>query len=279
MDYELIDCGDERRLERFGSMILDRPAPQAYHPKRLEDSVWDSAHAYFDRSDLKNPHWLDLSVFPADWQMQLDSLTLELRPSINNQVGVFPEQAPNWNWLQKILQKNKSPTKVLNAFAYTGVATLMASAAGPHVEVCHLDASKASVTWAKRNAELSGLANNTIRWMVDDVLKFLNREIKRGQKYDAFILDPPAFGRSAGVLWKLERDLPILMECVNELLSDQPRFVILSCHSTEFTSEHLAEVLETLDAFRGQRATSVDLGLTSKHGNSMSSSICGRIAF
>ncbi len=279
MMYELIDCGDERRLERFGSMILDRPAPQAYHPKRLEDDMWQTAHAYYDRSDPKNSGWLDLSVFPTDWQMQIDDLTFELRPSINNQVGIFPEQLANWQWLRSRLKNNPRPTKVLNAFAYTGAASLMASAAGPHVEVCHLDASKASVTWAKRNAELSHLPHAKIRWIVDDVLKFLQREIKRGQKYDAFILDPPAFGRSAGVLWKLERDLPILLECVNELLSDKPSFVILSCHAPEFTAAQLAEQLEELDAFRGRRAEALDLTLPSTHGNSLPSSICGRIHF
>lgn len=277
MNYELIDCGDERRLERFGQMILDRPAPQAYHPKRLEDEVWQSAHAYYDRNDPKNPHWLDLSAFPNNWQMQINDLTFELRPSINNQVGVFPEQQTNWQWLRERLQNNSRPTKVLNAFAYTGVASLMASAAGPHVEVCHLDAAKASVAWAKRNAELCGLPHAKIRWIVDDVLKFLHREIKRGQKYDAFILDPPAFGRSASVLWKLERDLPLLLECVNALMSDNPNFVILSCHSPDLTSEQLANQLEQLNAFRGRRAESLDLTIPSTNGNSLPSSICGRI--
>lgn len=277
MTYELIDCGEERRLERFGSMLIDRPAPQAFFAKALDDQIWQDANAYYDRTNLNNAHWQDLSAFPADWQMQILGLTLELKPSANNQVGIFPEQLPNWQWIKETLQTSSRPLRVLNAFAYTGVASLVASQAGPHVEVCHLDASKAAVTWARRNAELSGMSQNKIRWIVDDTIKFMNREIKRGQKYDAIILDPPAFGRSAAGTWKLERDLSTLMQCVNDLLSDNPLFVILSCHEPELTANHLAEILEALDAFADCKAQTLELTIPSKSGNALPLGICARI--
>lgn len=276
-DYELLDCGDGRRLEKFSDVIIDRPAPQATWPKSTKVTLWESAQAYYDRPQKGNGRWRTDSVFPDDWQMQVDDLTIELRASSNNQIGIFPEQLSNWRWLTKRLKQAKRPVVVLNAFAYTGVATLTASGAAKNVEVCHVDASKPAVAWARRNAKLSGLQDRPIRWITDDVMTFLKREVKRGRRYDAFILDPPAFGRHQGISWQLKRDLPRLLEYVNQLLSESPCFVILSCHAPELTSNMLADIVEKLDALNDRKAEAIDLTLSSKKGNDLPSSICARI--
>jgi len=276
-DYELIDCGDGRRLERFGDVVVDRPAPQALWPKRRQASDWDRARAYYDRPDSGSGSWRDLSVFPDDWRLRIDGVTLELRPSSNGQVGFFPEQIANVRWIRERLIGAPGPVRVLNSFAYTGTLTLAASAAAPGVEVCHLDGARSAVSRARRNAERSGLADRPIRWIVDDVLKFLGREIKRGRRYDAFILDPPAFGRGPGGSWKLRRDLPRLLECVDTLLGATPCFVVLSCHAPELTSTALAGMLENLKAFRGRRAEPLDLIIPSSGGNALPAGTCGRI--
>lgn len=276
-DYELLDCGDGRRLEKFSDVIIDRPAPQAIWSKSAKVTAWKSAQAYYERSSKGNGRWRADSVFPDNWQVQIDDIIIELHASSNNQVGIFPEQLINWRWLTKRLKQSKRPLKVLNAFAYTGMATLMASVATKNIEVCHLDASKSAVAWAKRNAKLSGLQNRPIRWIVDDVMTFLKREVKRGRRYDAFILDPPAFGRYQGASWQLKRNLPRLMEYVNQLLSDSPCFVVLSCHAPELTSNMLANILEKLDVFKGHTAEPIDLTIESNNGNDLPSSICARI--
>ena len=209
--------------------------------------------------------------------IKIDNITLQLRPSSNNQLGIFPEQLDNWRWMTKKIQEAKRPLKILNTFSYTGAATLMASAAAEDTEVCHLDGAKSAVSWARKNAELSGLEKNPIRWIVDDVLKFMEREVKRGKKYDGIILDPPAFGRGAKSDWKIQRDLPLLLELVGKLLNDKPCFVIFSCHAIEFTAEDLAKMLEELPVFRGKKAEAVDLTISASKGNDLTSSICARI--
>lgn len=194
LDYELIDCGDKRRLERFGDIILDRPCPQALWSKKLDSNIWNNINSYYERTN-DNKGWKNQSnnkILPKSWNIQLDKLYLELRPSKNNQIGIFPEQLSNWSWInQKIIKSNSNtPLKILNCFAYTGIASIVASYSGnDNIEVCHVDGAKASVNWAKQNADLSGLSEKKIRWIVDDVTKFLNREIKRGNKYDGIILD------------------------------------------------------------------------------------------
>jgi len=276
-DYELLDCGDGRRLERFSNIIADRPAPQAVWPKSGRVAGWRSVDAYYDRPDKGRAGWRDLSVFPEEWRIKVDGIALELRPSGNSQVGFFPEQLPNWRWLSERLQQAKRPVRLLNAFAYTGAATLAASASANNVEVCHLDGARAAVSWARKNAILSGLDSRPIRWIVDDVMKFLMRELERGRSYDAFIIDPPAFGRGPGATWRLERDLPLMLELAGQLLSDTPCFVILSCHAPQLTSGNLADMLEKFDAFRGCKAEALDLVIPSRKGNALPSSICGRI--
>ena len=278
IDYELIDSGNERRLERFGKTIVNRPAPQAFWHRDSALFEWKQANAYYERPENGKNKWTKDSTFPENWTIQIDQITAELRPSPNNQLGIFPEQLDNWRWMTKRIQEANRPLQILNTFAYTGIATLMASAAAEHVEVCHVDGAKSAVSWARKNAELSGLEKNPIRWIVDDVVKFMEREVKRGKKYDGIILDPPAFGRGANGTWKIERDLPRLLELTGKLLNNQPCFVILSCHAVELTAEKLAQMLEEFSVFKGKKAEAVDLIIPSEKGNELPSSVCGRIA-
>lgn len=279
-DYELLDCGDYRRLERFGAIILDRPAPQASWSKKLSSSEWSRSDLFYERSESapENNRWLNPKNLAQHWPILLDNLKVELRLSANNQVGLFPEQLTNWRWLHQKLQNTKSPLRLLNGFAYTGAATLFASSAHPDVEICHLDGASSSVKWAQHNAQLSQLQDRKIRWIVDDVLTFLQREIKRGQKYHGFIFDPPAFGRGKGFSWKLERDLPRLIECIDALLVDDPSFVILSCHAPEFDSKRLRDELIDLKKLRSTKDEHFELTIPSKHGNSLPCGVCARFS-
>ncbi|MBT3816818.1 MAG: SAM-dependent methyltransferase [Candidatus Magasanikbacteria bacterium] len=277
-DYELLDCGNERRLERFGKYILDRPCPQAIWKKKLDNTVWNNADAYYERTE-KIKGWKNVDTLPESWEITLENVNIELRPSINNQVGIFPEQLSNWLWLEKEIKKANRPVKILNTFAYTGVATIMASQAGEDTEVCHVDGAKASVNWARKNAEISGLSNKKIRWIVDDVMKFMEREIKRGNTYDGIILDPPAFGKGGGTSWKFKQDLPKLLTLVNELLSDSPLFVILSGHAQGVSSKDLLTLLEDLPKLKGGKGEAIDLIIPSLKGNDLPSSVCGRVRF
>jgi len=278
-DYELLDSGEGRKLERFADCIVDRPAPQAVWPKNKKNPAWRSPNAFYERDSQQKPHWLGKSVFPVDWKIRLDDLCLQLKPSPNGQVGIFPEQFTNWMWMKECLQAANRPVQVLNGFAYTGAASLVASSAATDVGVCHVDAAKASVTWAKHNANLSGLSKNPIRWIADDVIRFLEREVRRGKKYDAFILDPPAFGRSSVGEWKLERDLPKLLSLVRKLISDNPCFLILSCHAEDFSANLLLELLGDYKSFKPHSIEAVDLVIPAKNGNALPSGTCARIRF
>ena len=257
--------------------MVDRPAPQATWPKSKDVDQWQSAQAYYDRPASGQGHWRDDSVFQQPWQIQLDNIRLELRPAANGQIGIFPEQLPNWHWLSEHLQQEQRHVRVLNAFAYTGAATLMASAATTDVEVCHVDGTKSSVSSARHNAEISNLQQRPIRWIVDDVMTFLKREVKRGNQYDAFILDPPAFGRGSRGSWQLKRDLPGLLGYVKQLLSNSPSFIILSCHAPELDSTELVAMLDEFVGVGGCKAEAIDLVIPSEKGHDLPSSICARI--
>lgn len=277
-DYQLLDCGDGRRLERFAGVLVDRPAPQALWAKYLPDEAWQQADVYFYRPEQGRGEWRIRRAIPHPWRLHVDDWVMELKLSEHNQLGVFPEQLNNWRWLRDQVVQAQRPLQILNGFAYTGAATLAASSGGAHATLCHVDGAKASVTWARHNAVLSGLVEYPIRWIVDDVMTYLKREIKRGKRYDGFIFDPPAFGRGPGGTWQISRDLPLLLDCVNQLLSDAPCFVVLSCHVPEWQSDQLARWLEQLDAFKGCRAAAVDLVIPASQGNDLPSSICGRIS-
>jgi len=271
-DYELIDSGNRRRLERFGKYIFDRPAPQAKWEKSL-GSVWQKANAFYIREGKKR-EWVGKSL--DSWDISLGDLTLELRQSPNNQVGIFPEQYENWKWIDEKIREAGRPVKVLNTFAYTGVASLVAANAG--AEVCHVDGAKSSVNWCKESAKKSGLEGK-VRFIVDDVIKFMTREVKRGKKYDAIILDPPAFGRGDKKSFTFEKDLLQLLDLVNELLSDNPLFVILSGHNQFVSSEDFLGLLKEVPKLRNAKGEAIDLLIPSKTGNDLPSSYCGRVEF
>lgn len=232
-DYELIDSGNEEKLERYGKYILRRPDPQALWNKSQPESEWKNADAIFDagRKMWKKKN----ESMQNEWQISFDDLKFNIKPTAFKHTGVFPEQEPNWQFIKSKISSAKRLIKVLNLFGYTGGATMAALSAG--AEVVHVDGSKSAITWAKENAELSGLINKPVRWIIDDARKFVMREIKRGGKYDAIIMDPPSFGRGGkGEIWKIETDfLNLLMNC-SKILSDKPLFFIINGYSAGYSS-------------------------------------------
>jgi 23S rRNA (cytosine1962-C5)-methyltransferase len=216
-DYELLDSGSGEKLEKYSQFVLARPDPQALWEKHLPDAEWAKASGRYSREEGEGK-W-ESNGLPKEWQMSYGGLTFIIRPTSFKHTGLFPEQLPNWDWVGEKIKKAGRPISVLNLFAYTGGATLASARAG--ASVTHVDASKTAVAWARENAEASGLAEMPIRWITEDVLQFVKREIKRGTKYDAIIMDPPAFGHGpGGELWKIEEDLLDLMKLCLELISD-----------------------------------------------------------
>lgn len=236
MDYRLLDCGNGRKLEQFGSFIIARPSAQAVWKPSLSDEEWKKAHATFTREP--ESRWQMREKLPPSWTIQVEGIRFKLSPTEFGHLGIFPEQRDSWHWIQKTIHAAKKEKQaeihVLNLFAYSGGSTLAAAHAGAHV--CHLDASKGMVEWARENAVLNKLEKAPVRWIVDDVSKFLKRELRRGRRYDAIILDPPSFGRgNQGEIFKIEEDLlPILNDC-RALLTEQPLFVLLSCHTPGYS--------------------------------------------
>ena len=231
-DYELIDSGDGRKLERFGKYVLARPCSQAMWRPCKSAAEWDRADASFDRED--GNRWHGRSNLPKEWQIETAGIKFKLGGTDFGHLGIFPEQRAQWRWLRQQVkvrgEGEQRKISVLNLFAYSGGSTMAAALGG--AEVCHLDASKGMVEWARENARLNGLADHPIRWIVDDAHKFMKREIRRGRKYDAIILDPPTFGRGAGgEMYKIERDLKDTLGLVKDLLSESPCFVLFSSHT------------------------------------------------
>lgn len=238
-DYRLLDTGRFQKLERFGSHTFIRPAPQAIWPKSLPKRDWDKAegeYVYFKGKD-SGGEWKFFTELPNDgWVIKFKQLSFHLQPTGFGHIGLFPEQAPNWIWIEdEIRSHDREDLHILNLFGYTGASTLAAAAAG--ARVTHVDASKASVTWARRNLELSGLSDRPVRWIVDDAIKFLAREHKRGRRYDGIIMDPPTFGRGPkGEVWKIENHLSELMSHCHKVLNDHPVFILITTHSPGFSA-------------------------------------------
>ena len=229
-DYELIDATDGQRLERWGNVILIRPDPQIMWSHKKTNPAWDNAHAIYHRSSSGGGYWEPLKKVPDVWQIGFNDLTFRLKPMGFKHTGLFPEQAVNWQLADKLIRKANRPISVLNLFAYTGGATIACAAAG--ASVTHVDASKGMVQWAKENAAVSGLSDRPVRWLVDDCLKFVKREIRRGKKYDAVIMDPPSYGRGpGGEVWKLEQQIGELLSDVGKLLSDDALFFFLNSYT------------------------------------------------
>ena len=259
-DYELIDCGRGEKLERWGDRLLVRPDPQAIWDTPRNHKVWKQAHARYLRSSTGGGRWESRNV-PRRWQVSYQDLTFNVGLMNFKHTGVFPEQAPNWDFAREQIQSAGRPVSVLNLFAYTGGATAACAAAG--ASVCHVDAAKGMVQWAKDNAKASGLENAPIRWIVDDCVKFVEREIRRGHRYDAVIMDPPSYGRGpSGEVWKLEDSLYPFVELVSGVLSDDPLFVILNSYTTGLSPSVLTYILQTVigGKFDG-RTVSDELGL------------------
>ena len=238
--YEFLDSGEGLKLERFGPYILQRPAAQAVWKKRLASSEWNKAHAIFTREP--DNRWIKKVPLPHSWTCDIDGIIFKIQPTDFGHLGMFAEQRPFWSWIRSTLQKQTKPT-LLNLFAYSGGVTLAAARGG--AEVCHLDASKGMCDWARENAKINKLESAPIRWITDDVMKFLDREIKRGRKYDAIVLDPPTFGRGAkGEMFKIEELItPLIQKCI-QLFSDTPLFLLFSCHTPGFTPQALQNLLE-----------------------------------
>ena len=229
-DYEVIDCSSGEKLERWGKYILLRPDPQVIWDTPKKNKNWKKLNGHYHRSKKGGGEW-EFFNLPEQWQIHYKSLTFNLKPFSFKHTGLFPEQATNWDWFSEKIKKANRPIKVLNLFAYTGGATLAAAAAG--ASVTHVDASKGMVTWAKENAVSSGLADAPIRWIVDDCVKFVEREIRRGNHYDAIIMDPPSYGRGPkGEIWKIEEAVYPLIKLCAQLLTDKPLFFLVNSYTT-----------------------------------------------
>ena len=230
-DYELIDCSGGERLERWGNIILIRPDPQIIWSIPKNNPLWRKAHARYHRSSSGGGKWEVYKKHPDVWKINFNDLCFQIKPMGFKHTGVFPEQAVNWLFVDEKIRRSKRQLNVLNLFAYTGGATLACANAG--AKVCHVDASKGMVQWAKENAAVSGLSDKPVRWIVDDCVKFVQREIRRGNKYDGIIMDPPSYGRGpGGEVWKLEEQLFSLVELCTGVLSDNPEFFLLNSYTT-----------------------------------------------
>ena len=228
--YELIDFGDGRKLERFGERVLDRVAPAAEGFAKKHRAAWSQATMRYLRTSAEQGEWSPTTLAGQSWIVDFGLFSLELKATPFGHIGVFAEQLDNWQWIARRIARAGRPLKVLNLFAYTGGSTLAAAAAG--AELTHVDAAKNVVAWARRNAEISQLADKPSRWIVEDAATFVRRELKRGRQYDAVILDPPSYGHGpAGEDWKIDRDLPTLLGLCGELTASQRSFLLLTCHS------------------------------------------------
>jgi len=229
-DYELIDADNGERLERWGNIILIRPDPQIIWSKKRTDKRWREANAIYHRSNSGGGYWEKLKNVPDVWNISYNDLTFRLKPMGFKHTGLFPEQAVNWKLASQLIKSANRPISVLNLFGYTGGATVACLKAG--ATVTHVDASKGMVTWGKENANVSGVGDRPVRWLVDDCMKFVAREIRRGNKYDAVIMDPPSYGRGPnGEVWKLENQLGNLLLSVSQIMSDNPLFLFLNSYT------------------------------------------------
>ena len=241
-DYEILDMANGEKLERWGDVILIRPDPQIIWKSKSFPKKWESANARYNRSSSGGGGWKYNKRMPENWQIKYKDLTFNIKPMGFKHTGLFPEQAVNWDWMISKIKNAKRDIKVLNLFAYTGGATVACSYAG--ASVCHVDSSKGMTTWAKENVASSGLEKRPIRFIVDDVVKFVNREIRRGNKYDAIIMDPPSYGRGTnGEVWKFEENIADLVELCTKVLSDNPLFFLINSYTTGISSTVLEDIL------------------------------------
>lgn len=261
-EYELLDSGNGEKLEKWGNFTLSRPDPLAIWPKTLSDAEWKKADGNYIRSEEGGGKWKYKNPLPDKWEIKYGNLIFSIKPTSFKHTGLFPEQAVNWDWITEKIKKEKREINILNLFAYTGGATIAAASAG--AKVCHVDSSKGIISWAKENASLNGLENK-IRWITDDAVKFVERELKRGVKYDAIIMDPPSFGRGAkGEVWKIEEDLWPLIEKCKKILSDNPLFFLINSYSTGMSPTTVKNILLSALKDKNGSIESDEIGLNEK---------------
>ena len=263
-DYEIIDMASGEKLERWGNIKLIRPDPQIIWKNKSFPSEWKSANARYNRSNTGGGAWEYSKRLPESWQVKYKNLTFNIKPMGFKHTGLFPEQAVNWDWMINKIKQSKRDIKVLNLFAYTGGATVACLSAG--ASVCHVDSSKGMTTWAKENVESSGLREKPVRFIIDDVVKFVQREIRRGNKYDAIIMDPPSYGRGKnGEVWQFENNIADLVQLCTQVLSDDPLFFLINSYTTGISSKVLANLLElNMKRYNG-KITSGEIGLPMKN--------------
>ncbi len=250
-EYEILDMCDGEKLERWGNIYLIRPDPQIIWKSKSHPELWKKAHGHYHRSNRGGGEWEFKKKIPASWQIQYKDLTFNLKPMGFKHTGLFPEQAINWDFMMDKIKSAKRPIKVLNLFAYTGGATCACLKAG--ASVCHVDSSKGMTSWAKENVESCGLKDAPVRFIIDDVIKFVQREIRRGNKYDAIVMDPPSYGRGAnGEVWNIEDSLYDLVELCSNVLSDKPLFFLINSYTTGLSPTILANVLSMVIKKKGK---------------------------
>jgi 23S rRNA (cytosine1962-C5)-methyltransferase len=281
-DYELLDSGNGRKLERFGEFTLVRPEPQAKWSANLPVQRWEAADGEFLKRAGTPGEWNFRKAVPERWIMSRNNLKFWIQPAPSGHVGVFPDQACHWGWMAEAVKLASGPVKMLSLFGHTGLATLAAAAAGAHVT--HVDASKKAVALARENQKLSGLAERPIRWMVEDALTFVKREARRGKRHNALMLDPPKFGRGPdGQIWKLEESLPELLEACGKILSTSPVFILLNVYTTVLTqvraekeAEQLRHFLKKMPSTRDMAITAGELMIQDRAGRKISASVFAR---
>lgn len=277
-DYNLIDSAGGEKLEYWGDILLRRPDPQAIWTEKTEKKLWNKTDAWYHRSDKGGGSWQYFNKkMPERWTVNYKNLTFNIKPMGFKHTGLFPEQAVNWDWFSDLIKNAGRPIRVLNLFAYTGGATVAALSAG--AEVVHVDASKGMVTWAKENVVSSGLGDKPVRYIVDDVKKFVLREARRGREYDGIIMDPPSYGRGpSGEVWKIEDELyPLIEDCMN-ILSDNPLFFLINSYTTGISPTILENVLNfTMVKKYGGECKAAEIGLPmSSSGMVLPCGISGR---
>ena len=260
-DYEIIDMANGEKLERWKDIILVRPDPQIIWKDKSFPNKWKDINAVYKRSSTGGGAWDYKKKVPANWQVKYKNLTFNIKPMGFKHTGLFPEQAANWDWMIEKIKSAKREIKVLNLFAYTGGATVACLSAG--ASVCHVDSSKGMVSWAKENVISSSLQERPVRYIVDDVVKFVNREIRRGNKYDAIIMDPPSYGRGAnGEVWKFEENICDLVELCKGVLSENPLFFLINSYTTGISSTVLENILNlNITKIYGGKVTNGEVGL------------------
>ena len=241
-DYEILDMANGEKLERWGNIYLIRPDPQIIWKDKSYPNKWNMANARYNRSNTGGGAWEYKKRLPESWQIKYKNLTFNIKPMGFKHTGLFPEQAVNWDWMIKKIKDSRREINVLNLFAYTGGATVACLSAG--ASVCHVDSSKGMTTWAKENVESSGLRDRPVRFIIDDVIKFVQREIRRERKYDAIIMDPPSYGRGKnGEVWQFENNISDLVELCTKVLSDDPLFFLINSYTTGISAKVLENIL------------------------------------